>query len=119
MFFKNRPKQKDYILQRIRFDYDKKGYQIFFDLQYKKGCLLFDTHKATPIDKENKRYLENKKKDFEKDFKNFLKETKTQTEKLTERDKIIISLKNKGKTSDEIASLVDLSKRRINQILRE
>lgn len=119
MYFKNRPKQKSYILQKIRFHYDRKGYSIFFELQKEKGCILFDTHKYTPIDFEEKQYLKDKREDFESDIKDFLTKEKPKEKRINIRNKIIYNMKDKGLTDKHISDYIGLSRSRITQILSD
>lgn len=117
MFFKNRPNKQSYILQRIRQDYDKKGYQLFFELKNDKGCLRGDSHKGTPLDAQEEQYLKDKEADFESDIKEFLTMDKPDKPKPDRRDQAIISMKQKGLTDEKIGSLVGLTRRRVSQIL--
>jgi len=114
LYVKNRPKKKEYLLQELRFNYDKMGYKIFFNLKNKSGCLQFRTHKATPIDKDSKQYLANKEADYKNDLNNFVKGVHTGP---NDRDKIILKLNEQKKTHQEISKLVGVSRVRITQIV--
>ena len=117
MFFKNRPKQFSYVLQEIRKKYNDIGYKVFFQLKKDVGCLYGDTIKATPFDaKHEKSYTDEKWADYMQDVKDFNKTNEKKPE-TTDRDKIILNMKQKGKTHQEISQLIGLSRRRVSQIL--
>lgn len=117
-YFRNRPKKMSYILQEIRQKYDQKGYKVFFELKNNKGCLIFDTIKATPLDYQDKEYLKAKAKDFKDDLKEFLKsEDKPKKQNDDKRLKAISNMKDKGFTQQEIAEVFGITRERVSQLL--
>lgn len=117
MFFKNRPTKQSYPIQEIRREYAKMGYKVFFLLKKEAGCLSFDTYDVTPFtDAEEHQYLTDKFADYKQSIQNFLQPRKDLKE---ERDNIILSLKEAGMSTDDIAKKVGKTKRRIDQIIAQ
>jgi len=114
IFIKNRPKKKEYLLQEIRFNYDKVGYKIFYQIQNKAGALQFRTHKRTPFDRQSNKYLAEKEADFKKDLKSFV-EGKAPV--ISDRDKLIYNMHKRGRSYSNISKDVGLTKGRVGQII--
>jgi len=73
MIFKNKPKQKSYLVQQIRKEYQEKGYKVFFELQSAEGCLNFFTKKNTAWSiEEEEIYVKTKKSDFHDGIKQLI-----------------------------------------------
>jgi len=120
MFFKNRPNKGSYPIQRIRDEYTKLGYKVFFKLRKSAGCLCGDTGPRTPFDiNMERKYLNNKEADFKGDIKDYLVHAQPESKEaeINLRDKIIVKMKKKKLKDQEIADLLDLSRQRIQQIV--
>jgi hypothetical protein len=120
MFFKNRPKKGEYILQRIRNDYAVKGYKIFFELQNAKGCLKFDTLRDSPLDlTEGMEYLNTKEKDFNRSLDDAMQlfADKSEVKDAAVRDRVIKELTDRGWSQRDIAPIIGLTQARVNQLL--
>jgi len=120
LFFKNRPKEKDYVISDIKEKYSKEGYGIFYRLARSKGCLSMRTSKFTPLsDDDELEYLKDKSKDYshtKQEFLQLLRRKKT-NQPSNEREEIIVQMKKEGLTDEQIGKYVGLSRSRITQIL--
>lgn len=120
LFFKNRPKEKDYVVSDIKEKYNKEGYGVFYRLSKRKGCLSLKTSKFTPLtDDDELEYLESKKKDYENTRHEFISliDKKKNNEPVNQREEIILNMKKKGLTDQAISDMVGLSRGRVTQIL--
>jgi energy-coupling factor transporter ATP-binding protein EcfA2 len=118
IFFKDRPKKRSYVIQKIRSEYSKKGYSIFFEVMKTYKCLRGSTLKNSPFDLEHgEEYEANKCKDYEKDIKLFGKKASGSSgEREEERVKLIVQYKNEGLTDENIADKLGVSRARITQL---
>ena len=114
MFFKDKPKKYSYPLGQIKREYYRKGYSIFFELKKSKGCIMFDTIKGTPLSaEEEKKYNQEKIEDYEKSINLFLKTS------VSDRTKLVMKLRTKGKTLKEIGELIGVTEARVSQIVKK
>jgi len=89
LYFKNKPKKKSYLIQQIRADYSKEGYQIFFRLQKKDGCLKGGTIGGSPYDIDHEKgYLQEKEDDYRSDINQFINKSEDSLGDSAENDKI-------------------------------
>jgi hypothetical protein len=116
MLFENKPKKGEYILQEIRNEYADKGYQVFFNLSRRKGCLKFNTQRYTPLDSAQElEYLNTKAKDYMDDLHKFAVAGNAESQ----RDEIIRKMYAKGLTQEKIAEIIGLTSERICQITKK
>jgi hypothetical protein len=89
LYFKNKPNKESYLVQQIRAEYAKKGYQIFFELQNKEGCLKGSTIGGSPYDLDyEKGYLQDKADDYRSDIDDFINKTGSEDALTPENDLI-------------------------------
>jgi hypothetical protein len=116
MLFENKPKKGEYILQEIRNKYADMGYQVFYNLSRRKGCLPFNTQRYTPLDsKDEAEYLNSKAKDYTDDLHKFAASGNI----MSQRDDIINKMYAQGLTQDKIAEIIGLTPERICQITKK
>jgi hypothetical protein len=120
MFFKNKPKKGDYVLQKIRNKYSEEGYQVFLNLRQSKGCLNFTSIASSPLDLEQKdAYLSIKRDDYKQSIKDYLKQSEKKPE-VVERDvrrDIMMKMREKGMTNVAISKILGISRPRVAQLL--
>lgn len=123
MFYKNKPKKKSYLIQEIRAEYSKKGYQIFFELQNKEGCLTGQTIGGSPYDLDyEKGYLKDKEDDYRSDIDEFIDNTSKTDEIKEERDRtaqIALKLREKGFKDKEIGDLIGNCRQTVNEMINK
>jgi hypothetical protein len=123
MFFKDRPKKKDYAIQFIRNKYSERGYEIFFDMAKKKRCLSGTTIRDSPFDLNQKdKYLVDKQADFKNDISNFISMKDVTTVGGPPKrniDYVVKRLFERGMKKIEIAELCGLTKARISQMTKK
>lgn len=127
--FRNKPRLRQYIVQDIKREYNKRGtgYGVFFEIAKKKpsGFLKINTHQTSPLDlKEGKAYLTSKARGYKEDIKyakRLLDEQNkfTKPEKESERVKIVEHMRKQGKSLREIGDLVGVSKQAIHYTLKK
>lgn len=126
MVFKNKPKKKSYVVQKIRDEYAKKGYDVFFELQRSKGCTLVNTYNLKPFTvDEEKEYDALKHKDYKKNTENFVSSADDDEAKPAlnpDRQKVIdniIQLSDEGLNHTSIAAKLGYSRQNVSYLLQK
>jgi len=121
--FKDSPKKKIYLIQKIRKEYGERGYGIFFDL--KKYALEFKTFNMSPFTKhEEEQYILDKQADYDRDINKAIKEMDNPTKDISKGDKnkfkiIHIYNSNPGITNAAIGRIMGIGGNYVGRVLRE
>jgi len=122
MLFKNNPLKKSYVVQEIRNEYGKKGYQIFFELQGKKGCTIGSTIKDSPYDLlHGQKYLKEKEANYKEELDNFQRinqDNKRIKKEEKEIEEAMYRLVKEGNTFTEVGKRFGRSRQYIARICR-
>ena len=129
--FRNRPTKKSYLIQDIRKDYAKRGYNVFFHLAKKSkgrrvpGFLRFNPHAGTPFtEQDNYEYLRDKREDYKRELQEFKNLQSVRTPKKVDNtknklNKLIEKWHKDGKTHQWISEQLGVTRPRVTQILKE